>query len=67
MRTCRHEWYEDSEGLICCFFCGADGEQSTVFHKTECVECGGIYSGNGGRGLCDLCGEILGMHEEEFV
>ncbi len=67
MRAHSHEWYEDSEGLIFCFFCGADGLQEQNLHRTECVECVIHYLGNGGRGLCDLCGDNLGMHEEEIL
>ena len=66
MEKCVHEWVEDNEGIVACFFCGKEGEVVVQSFMTDCVECGGIYPGIGGKGLCDMCSESLGMHEEIF-
>ncbi len=66
-QLCEHEWVEDSEGIVCCFFCGKDGNQAARNFITKCVECGVTYLGSGGQGLCNFCGDRLGMHEEEIL
>jgi len=66
-KGCQHEWIEDSEGEIACFFCGKDGVQSTRNFLTICVECGITYLGSGGRGLCNSGEDRLGMSEVEVV
>ncbi len=66
VRKCSHEWLDDSEGLVICFFCGREGPPSNLNIKTHCIECGSMYGGVGGQGLCPKCSVSLGMHEEEL-
>jgi hypothetical protein len=61
-----HEWIEDNEGVLACFFCGKDGSMAPGTLLTVCVECGIQYGGQGGRGLCLDCSDLLGMHEEDI-
>ena len=67
MERCNHEWWEDDDGIMACFYCGIDGPKNQPYNlTTECVECGEKYAGRGGRGLCGVCSDQLGMHEMDL-